>query len=92
MVPDSVVLVVLVLASTGLASHGDSVLAAVLGGGAKQVPGLGCLACRYTGRLIKDDTNISLCLIGCRYAGVISRLQSFFQSFEMKILLIKPPN
>ena len=43
---DSVVLVVLVLASTGLASHGDSVLAAVLGGGAKQVPGLGCLACR----------------------------------------------
>ena len=46
MVPDSVVLVVLVLASTGLASHGDSVLAAVLGGGAKQVPGLGCLACR----------------------------------------------
>ena len=46
MVPDSVVLVVLVLASTGLASHGDSVLAAVLGGGAKQVPGLGCFACR----------------------------------------------
>ena len=47
---DSVVLVVLVLASTGLASHGDNVLAAVLG--AKQVPGLGCLACRYTGRSI----------------------------------------
>ena len=60
---DSVVLGVLVLASTGLASHGDSVLAAVLG--AKQVPGLGCLTCRYTGRSIKDDTNVSLCLIGC---------------------------
>ena len=41
-----VIVSVLVLASTGLASHGDSVLAAVLGGGAKQVPGLGCLTCR----------------------------------------------
>ena len=75
MVPDSVVLVVLVLASTGLASHGDSVLAAVLGGGAKQVPGLGCIACRCTGRLIKDYTNMSLCLIiGCMCILVVFSL------------------